>query len=78
VTLAEDPFWQKLFVDVGSKFEDRGQRGNSLQANKDRQKTYPCDRASAAKNIFDKALAPLTVDECEDCIENREGTYPGH
>jgi hypothetical protein len=38
-------------------FEDRGQRGNSLQANKDLQRTYPRDRASAAKNIFDKALA---------------------
>jgi hypothetical protein len=37
-------------------FEDRGQIGNSLQANNDRQRTYPRDRASAANDIFDKAL----------------------
>jgi hypothetical protein len=38
----------------------------------------PRDRASAAKNIFDKALALPQGDEFEGCIENREGTYPGH
>jgi hypothetical protein len=46
-------------------FEDRSQGGNSLQANKDRQRTYLGDRASAAKNIFDKALALPQVAEFE-------------
>jgi hypothetical protein len=42
------------------------------------QVTYPRDRAPAAKNIFDKALARPQGAEFEDYIENREGTYPGH
>ena len=34
-------------------------------------KTYPRDRASATKNIFDKALAVPQGIKLEDCIENR-------
>jgi hypothetical protein len=30
------------------------------------------------KTFLTKRSPPLTVDEFEDCIENREGTYPGH